>query len=580
VSLSNISTFVDPALYPGPFVRLPLWVLRVPNRFLSAADKFLFARLLAYWGRNRKCYPFQHTLARLLGKTTRSVKRGIARLVKAGLIEILPRHHTNAANQYRFLAHEWMGNSVPPRLNLPNRDPKKPVVVDPYQTKWTFVAVPCWVLEYDHQALQWGTKSVLVALLGRWGRGTASRRLCYPTQESLALDTGLSRKEVARNLAVLERGGLLYVARSENTFQGNSYLFPQHAVWGRTPEWEVFQQQEGVGGEGGQLSFAWDTCVPWLGTSPSHLNRTDQEGDHILPSVGCSLSSWSDQPEEIRSERASHAQHPTEGASLEGAGGGDVVAVVVPDTTYSQNTRPMIQAQAQAVAVLVAAATATFSEPESWSVFVPGAYQEGTMPDHDRLKAVMAADAAGAEKSKTSLLAKNAKQAAKASKNASKASESSPEGETPWKPGKASGKAPVEILKLEASWHKRLSDLLPGYEPVPWAGPEWGQARSLLVRYPLSKLERLLDYVFGNWGHINQTRFKGLRTAPELGMVLYLHSALDQERFVWEDYAKVKAEVDAWYANNPNAFAPASLHAKLDAAKAKVPWLQNQKGAK
>ena len=76
-----------------------------------------FARLAQYAGRKGRAYPAQETLAAALGVSARQVKRYVAELEAAGLIEAR-QGKPGTPNHYVFIEHEWMkdgGRICPPR---------------------------------------------------------------------------------------------------------------------------------------------------------------------------------------------------------------------------------------------------------------------------------------------------------------------------------------------------------------------------------------------------------------------------------------------------------------------------------
>ena len=86
---------------------LPNWLLEVPERLLSARAKLTYGRLAQYAGRRGVAYPRQAELARSLGGSLRSVKRGLHELRRAGLISIAQAGDGKAA-RYFFHEHLWI----------------------------------------------------------------------------------------------------------------------------------------------------------------------------------------------------------------------------------------------------------------------------------------------------------------------------------------------------------------------------------------------------------------------------------------------------------------------------------------
>ena len=86
---------------------LPNWLLEVPERLLSARAKLTYGRLAQYAGRRGVANPRQAALARSLGGSLRSVKRGLHELRRAGLISIAQAGDGKAA-RYFFHEHLWI----------------------------------------------------------------------------------------------------------------------------------------------------------------------------------------------------------------------------------------------------------------------------------------------------------------------------------------------------------------------------------------------------------------------------------------------------------------------------------------
>ena len=82
------------------FAQIPLKIMRRTD--LSANAKLLYARLVLFVGQNDTAWPSRETLANELGIHLESVKRAIAELANAGLIERKQRGH-NRTNEYTII---------------------------------------------------------------------------------------------------------------------------------------------------------------------------------------------------------------------------------------------------------------------------------------------------------------------------------------------------------------------------------------------------------------------------------------------------------------------------------------------
>lgn len=81
------------------FAPIPLDIMSMTE--ISANAKLLYARLLLYIGKNSKAWPSQETLAADLGISVRSIKRTVAELAQAELIERQQKNH-RSSNEYRL----------------------------------------------------------------------------------------------------------------------------------------------------------------------------------------------------------------------------------------------------------------------------------------------------------------------------------------------------------------------------------------------------------------------------------------------------------------------------------------------
>ncbi len=97
--------FINPwKKWKGSFI--PEWLERRPE--LSPGVKMAYGRLMRYAGKNGYCYPKVETLAMALGVSDRQAKRYVKELGDARLVSVKRRGH-GQPNEYRFLAHPWMG---------------------------------------------------------------------------------------------------------------------------------------------------------------------------------------------------------------------------------------------------------------------------------------------------------------------------------------------------------------------------------------------------------------------------------------------------------------------------------------
>jgi hypothetical protein len=91
------------------FARIPLDVMAMTD--ISANAKLLYARLLLYMGEQGMAWPAQATLASDLGISVRSVKRSVAELAIAGMIE-KEQSSIYATNRYRLAGMPDFGEAL------------------------------------------------------------------------------------------------------------------------------------------------------------------------------------------------------------------------------------------------------------------------------------------------------------------------------------------------------------------------------------------------------------------------------------------------------------------------------------
>jgi hypothetical protein len=108
---------------------VPDWLERIPSHELSFPAKLLYARLCRYGGSKGVAFAKQATIAEAIGSTERSVKKYVAELARAKLIEVR-RRGQGRPNEYRFLAHAWMVGE-PSISSSEVRDPSHQEVRDP-----------------------------------------------------------------------------------------------------------------------------------------------------------------------------------------------------------------------------------------------------------------------------------------------------------------------------------------------------------------------------------------------------------------------------------------------------------------
>ena len=100
--------FIDPyKLFMGALV--PNWLMQ--RKEVTSTAKLLYGRLIEYWGRNRKAFPSQKTLAQEIGITDRQVRNCLSELEECGLIYI-DRSNKGHVNSYFFPAHPWMHSTL------------------------------------------------------------------------------------------------------------------------------------------------------------------------------------------------------------------------------------------------------------------------------------------------------------------------------------------------------------------------------------------------------------------------------------------------------------------------------------
>ena len=91
--------------------RIPMWLINVPMEELSLTEKMTVAAVIHHQGKNADCWPFQSTLAKIVGSSTRQLRRNLTSLKKKDVIETRKRRFPNGV--YKTTYRKIVGPDTP-----------------------------------------------------------------------------------------------------------------------------------------------------------------------------------------------------------------------------------------------------------------------------------------------------------------------------------------------------------------------------------------------------------------------------------------------------------------------------------
>lgn len=225
----KLETF-NPALQGG-FTQMPNFILR--EQILSVGAKITYAMFQSYAWHNDSCFPGQERLAVDIGLCRSRVTQLISELENAGLVTV-QRRGQGKTNLYTVF-YQVKSSQVVPHQNQPldllsqaarvGDDRNIILASDNEAVQGGFTQVPNFILKATD--LSPGAKITYATFLSyAWHNDS-----CFPGQERLAGDIGVSRSRVSQLVNELEKAGLVSI---QHRGQGKTNVYTIHFQVKRT----------------------------------------------------------------------------------------------------------------------------------------------------------------------------------------------------------------------------------------------------------------------------------------------------------------------------------------------------------
>lgn len=106
-------------------------------------------------------------------------------------------------------------------------------------------------------------------------------------------------------------------------------------------------------------------------------------------------------------------------------------------------------------------------------------------------------------------------------------------------------------MELRGVWEEEVHKILPELTVAPWRGRDGKMMKDLMAVYRGDEVERLFQYVLGNWTALRRRYFRGKGgPIPSVPTLIRFQDSWMAESVVWEKSLKVVEEVDTWIKTN------------------------------